>query len=153
MNWKRGTETVSYDRWRWLWRVYHPKHHKQTSKALRKMSVSETCRRVQSFLKSKFQVSNVPVTWIEGCVNCYRNRHSNSNFEALLEFVRSQWLLADFKKLQIRSLPPNLSSVPVVTLSENYLLQVSAFILNNNFLVLLLLIAHPYLSTCRSHIF
>jgi len=93
-------------------------------------SQEDTCQRVQSFLKTKFQVSSVPFPWIEGCVTWFRNINPNtSNFQVLFDFVAQQWLLADFQQLKIKSLPANLKNSPVVKLDENYLLQV-AYIIN-----------------------
>lgn len=86
----------------------------------------DLCLRAQAFLKSKFQVSSVPFDWIQGCVGCYHEIHSNEgNPQQLLDFVAQQWLLTDFNQLAIHSLPPNLLSVPLVMLKENYLLQVN----------------------------
>ena len=80
---------------------------------------------MQAFLKTKFQISTVPFTWIEGCVAWSRNLHSAStHFQELFEFVAQQWLLADFRQLKIKSLPINLKGSPVINLDENYLLQV-----------------------------
>ena len=91
-------------------------------------SQEDTCQRVQSFLKTKFQVSSVPFPWIEGCVTWFRNINPNtSNFQVLFDFVAQQWLLADFQQLKIKSLPANLKNSPVVKLDENYLLQVRRF--------------------------
>lgn len=87
------------------------------------MSAQEAYRRVQAYFKSKFQVANAPTAWIEGCVDCYRQRNPSGS-DGLLDFVRQQWLLADFKRLRTRSLPPDLADSPVATLNGNYLLQV-----------------------------
>ena len=90
------------------------------------MGDNETCKRVQSFLKTKFQVSSVPFPWIEGCVTWFRNIHANTtNIQELFDFVAQQWLLADFQHLKIKSLPPNLKNTSVLKLDENYLLQVT----------------------------
>lgn len=89
------------------------------------MNGHETNRRVQQFLKIQFQVSSVHLPWLDGCIGCYKNRNSNSaNIQELFEFVTQQLLLNDFKSLLIKSLPPNLSTIPVVKLSGNYMLQV-----------------------------
>lgn len=93
------------------------------------MGDNETCKRVQSFLKTKFQVSSVPFPWIEGCVTWFRNIHANTtNIQELFDFVAQQWLLADFQHLKIKSLPPNLKNTSVLKLDENYLLQISHII-------------------------
>lgn len=91
------------------------------------MSLEETCRKVQNFLKTKCQASSlkVPDAWVEGCVSWYRNTHaSNTNIQDLFDFVTQQWLLADFQQLGLRSLPINLKESTLVNLTENYVLQV-----------------------------
>ena len=108
----------NFQTWHW-----HPVNSFQTTCKMN--SENETCKRVQSFLRTKFQVSSVPLPWIEGCVTWFRNIHTNNaNIQELFDFVSQQWLLADFQHLKIRSLPPNLKNSAVLKLDENYLLQV-----------------------------
>jgi len=69
----------------------------------------------------------VPREWIDGCVAFYRNSHSNTNLNALLEFVAQQWFLVDFESIKLRSLPVNLRNSALVNLNENYIVQVFTF--------------------------
>lgn len=68
----------------------------------------------------------MPDAWIEGCVDWYKNSHSNStNIQDLLDFVAQQWFLTDFEQLNLRSLPVNLQKSSLVNLTDNYVLQVT----------------------------
>lgn len=73
----------------------------------------------------------VPQEWIDGCIDFYRDSHSNTNLPDLLEFVAQQWFLMDFVSLELRSLPTNLNKSTLVNLKENYILQVSLCTLNH----------------------
>jgi hypothetical protein len=81
---------------------------------------------VQDHLKNKCRVASisVPRAWIDGCVAFYRNSNSNTNLTDLLEFVTQQWFLVDFESIKLRSLPVNLQKSALVTLEENYIVQV-----------------------------
>lgn len=93
------------------------------------MSMDDTRKRVQDHLKNKCRVASmtVPREWIDGCVAFYRNSHSNTNLNALLEFVAQQWFLVDFESIKLRSLPVNLRNSALVNLNENYIVQVFTF--------------------------
>ena len=90
------------------------------------MSMDDTQKKVQDHLKNKCRVAamSVPRAWIDGCVAFYRNSNSNTNLTDLLEFVTQQWFLVDFESIKLRSLPVNLQKSALVTLEENYIVQV-----------------------------
>jgi hypothetical protein len=88
--------------------------------------MDDTQKKVQDHLKNKCRVASisVPRAWIDGCVAFYRNSNSNTNLTDLLEFVTQQWFLVDFESIKLRSLPVNLQKSALVTLEENYIVQV-----------------------------
>ncbi|XP_076233777.1 uncharacterized protein LOC143178808 [Calliopsis andreniformis] len=81
-------------------------------------------RRIKTRLKLGFYLMNDE--WLRDCIEFYVNQHRNPNDNEILEFVKVQWQLSDLREINNEngSLPRNLSQQKLVTLSENYILQV-----------------------------
>lgn len=63
--------------------------------------------------------------WLESCVNWYREQNSDATYsiDQLRKEVYTQWLILDFRDVEIPTLPPDLSLQKKSILQRNFCLQ------------------------------